>query len=146
MKLAAEISLKSGGTVKVDWKAWNPRVYEALTGVSGEKALERLKHNTRLVAELGLQRPDPPLLVVSVLLVPLYVTLEEVRKIAEHVASLPGEVPLVLLAFYPTWFMSDLPPTSREHAEAAVRVAREAGVKEVYLENVHLLSDTEYPF
>ncbi|NPA84978.1 MAG: radical SAM protein [Crenarchaeota archaeon] len=146
MKLAAELSLKSGGIVKVDWKAWDPNVYEALTGVDGRKALRRLKENTQMIAKMGLKRPDPPLLVVSTLLVPLYVTVEEVRRIAEYVASLPGNVPMVLLAFYPTWLMSDLPPTSRAHAEAALEAAREAGVREVYLENEHLLSDAEYPF
>ena len=94
---------------------------------------------------MGKDRPDPPLLVISLLLVPLYITLEEVAKVAEFVASL-GNVPMVLLAFYPTWKMADLPPTSRKHAEEAVKVAKEAGVKEVYLENVHLLSDADYPF
>ncbi len=145
MRLMAQLSLESGGIVKIDWKAWNPNVYKALTGIDGEKALKRLKENAKMIVEMGRDRSDPPLLVVSLLLVPLYITLEEVRGVAEFVASL-GNVPLVLLAFHPSWLMSDLPTTSRKHAEEAVKVAREAGVKEVYLENVHLLSDAEYPF
>ncbi len=145
MKLMAQLSLESGGIVKIDWKAWNPNVYKALTGIDGEKALKRLKENAKMVAEMGKDRPDPPLLVVSLLLVPLYITLEEVRGVAEFVASLEN-VPLVLLGFHPSWLMSDLPTTSRKHAEEAFRVAREAGVKEVYIENVHLLSDAVYPF
>ncbi len=146
MKLAAELSLRSGGIVKFDWKAWDPKVYEALTGVDGAKAVERLKENAKIIAEMGLKRSEPPLLVISVLLVPIYVTVEEVRKIAEFVASLPGDVPMVLLAFYPTWQMRDLPTTSREHAFEALKAAREAGVKEVYLGNEHLLGNAKYPF
>lgn len=145
MKLMAELSLESGGTVKIDWKAWDTNVYRALTGVDGNKALRRLKENAKMVTKIGKDRLDPPLLVISLLLVPLYVTLEEVRRVAEFVSTLDN-VPLVLLAFHPSWLMSDLPTTSRKHAEEAVKVAKEAGVKEVYLENVHLLSDAEYPF
>ncbi len=146
MKQMAELSVKSGGIVKVDWKAWNPNVYQALTGVDGVKAIKRLKENTRIVVELGRERDEPPLLVVSVLLVPLYVTLDEVRGIAEHVASLDVNVPMVLLGFYPTWYMRDLPTTSISHALDAMKVAKEAGVKEVYLGNVHLLGNAEYPY
>ncbi len=146
IRLMADLSLKSGGIVKIDWKAWNPRVYQALTGVDGEKALRALKRNTRIVAEMGKEREEPPLLVVSVLLVPLYVTLEEVEGIAKYVASLPSNVPMVLLAFYPSWFLRDLPTTSRKHMEEAIKVAKEAGVREVYPANEWLLSDAEYPF
>ncbi len=139
MREMARLSLVSGGIVKIDWKAWTPSVYEALTGVDGRKAVERLKTNTRIVAEMGRERPDPPLLVVSVLLVPGYVDAEEVRRIAEYVASLPSNVPMVLLAFHPDHLMTDLPPTSRRHMEEAVKAAREAGVKEVYVGNEWLL-------
>ncbi len=139
MREMARLSLVSGGIVKIDWKAWTPSVYEALTGVDGRKAVERLKVNTRIVAEMGVERPDPPLLVVSVLLVPGYVDVEEVRRIAEYVASLPGSVPMVLLAFHPDHLMRDLPPTSRRHMDEAVRAVREAGVREVYVGNEWLL-------
>ncbi len=139
MRQMARLSLESGGIVKIDWKAWTPSIYEALTGVDGAKAVRRLMENARLVAEMGRERPDPPLLVVSVLLVPGYVDAEEVGRIAEYVASLPSEVPMVLLAFPPDHLMTDLPPTSRRHMEEAVRAAREAGVREVYVGNEWLL-------
>ncbi|UXD21862.1 radical SAM protein [Ignicoccus pacificus DSM 13166] len=145
MRKMAELSFRSGGIVKVDWKAWSPEVYEALTGVDGKKAVERLKENTKMIAKMGKKREEPPLLVVSVLLVPLYVTLEEVEGIASYLASLDSNVPMVLLAFYPSWLMRDLPTTSERHALEAMKVARRAGVKEVYLGNEHLLSDAEYP-
>ncbi len=141
MKAAARISLVSGGIVKVDWKAWTPSIYEALTGVDGERAVERLKTNTAIVSRLGRERPEPPLLVVSVLLVPGYVTPSEVYGIAGYLASMDPQPPLVLLAFYPAHRMRDLPPTSRDHMEKAVRAAREAGIREVYIGNEWLLSN-----
>ncbi len=145
MREATRLSLDSGGIVKIDWKAWTPSIYEALTGVDGSKALERLKRNTRLIARMAAERPEPPLLVVSVLLVPGYVTAEEVRMIARHVASLMEEygvnIPMVLLGFHPDHLMRDMPFTSERHALEARRAALEEGVKEVYIGNSWLLGN-----
>ena len=141
MKAMARLSLESGGIVKIDWKAWTPAVYEALTGVSGEKAVERLKINVRLVAEMGRERPSPPLLVVSILLVPGYVTSSEVERIARYLAEIDSSIPLVLLAFHPEHRLSDLPPTSRVHALNAYRSARRAGLKRVFIGNEWLLGE-----
>lgn len=141
MKRMAELSLVSGGIVKIDWKAWTPEVYEALTGVNGFKAIERLKVNARMVAEMAKERDDPPLLVVSTLLVPGYVDEEEVRKIAEYLAVIDSSIPYILLAFHPDNILRDLPPTSKKHAEAARREALRAGLKEVYIGNVWLLGN-----
>ncbi|MCX8195675.1 MAG: radical SAM protein [Acidilobaceae archaeon] len=138
MREAARLSLESGGIVKIDWKAWTPSVYEALTGADGERAQRRLRENAKAVAEMGKGR-EPPLLVISVLLVPGYVTAEEVGKIAEFAASLDANVPLVLLAFHPDHLMTDVGYTSYSHAMEAVKEAKRAGVKEVYLGNEWLL-------
>jgi len=140
----ARLSLESGGIVKVDWKAWTPGVYTALTGVSGEKALKRLKENARMIWGLGRERIEIPLLVVSTLLVPGYVDEEEVEGIASFLASLSEDIPYVLLAFYPRHLMADMPTTSRSHAERCVRAAKRAGLKRVLLGNAWLLSSMEY--
>ncbi|MDW8011321.1 MAG: radical SAM protein, partial [Sulfolobales archaeon] len=141
MKQMAELSLVSGGIVKIDWKAWSPEIYEALTGVDGRKAVERLKTNVKLVADLAKERGEPPPLVVSTLLVPGYVDEYEVSRIAEYVASVDSKTPLVLLAFHPDNVLRDLPPTSKKHAEAARREALRAGLREVYVGNVWLLGN-----
>ncbi len=140
MRKMARLSLASGGIVKIDWKAWTPAVYSALTGINGRKAVERVKENVKLVAELGKSREEPPLLVVSVLLVPGYVDEFEVRMIARYLASIDERTPLVLLAFYPNHLLRDLPTTSRNHAKKAREVAREEGLKEIYIGNEWLLS------
>lgn len=139
MREMSRLSMKTGGIVKIDWKAWAPEVYEALTGVNGRKAVERLKENVKIVASMMDERPQPPLLVISVLLVPGYVDVSEVRGIAEYVASVNPNIPLILLAFHPDHRMMDLPPTSRRHASEAVKAARNAGVKEVHIGNEWIL-------
>ncbi len=137
MDRMADLSLESGGIVKIDFKAWSKPVYEALTGVNG---VERVKENVERVGGRGAGR-EPPLLVVSVLLVPGYVTSDEVHKIAEYVASVDENIPIVLLAFHPDYVMNDLPPTSRSHALECIKAAEKGGVREVYLENVWLLGN-----
>jgi len=141
MREMAKLSLVSGGIVKIDWKAWSPPIYQALTGVNGVKAVERLKINTKLVADLGKERPEVPLLVVSTLLVPGYVDEYEVGKIAEYISSLGNEIPYVLLAFHPDHLLRDLPPTSLNHALRALRKAKEAGLKHIFIGNEWLLGN-----
>ncbi len=135
------LSLITGGIVKIDWKAWTPSIYEALTGVEGHSAVERLKKNVKAVARYMDERIEPPLLVVSTLLVPGYVDVEEVRNIAEFLASINPRIPYVLLAFHPDHLLTDLPPTSTSHALDALQAAKKAGLEEVYLGNTWLLGN-----
>ncbi len=139
MNVMAELSLVSGGIVKIDWKAYTPSIYQALTGVDGYKAVEVIKKNVKLVAEMGRKRPEIPLLVVSTLLVPGYVDVEEVRNIARYLASINPEIPYILLAFHPDHLMRDLPPTSSHHAEEAYKVAKEEGLTNIFIGNAWLL-------
>ncbi len=140
-KAMAELSLESGGIFKIDWKAWTPSIYQALTGVDGSAATENIRNLVRMLIDMSSLRKEVPLLVVSVLLVPGYVDVEEVQSIAKFIASLDRDVPLVLLAFHPDHLLKDLPPTSRRHAEEAAKVAREEGLRKVFIENVWLLGD-----
>jgi len=139
MRVAGRVSLESGGIVKIDWKAWTPSVYQALTGVDGEKAIDRIKENVKLLAKMARERDEPPLLVVSVLLVPGYVGSREVEGIARFLSSFEANIPMVLLAFYPQHLMWDLPTTSYDHMMRARRAAEESGIREVYIGNPWLL-------
>ena len=132
-----ECSLASGGIVKFDLKAWNPNVYKALTGVDAG----RLWENAAYVAKKGVERPEVPLFTASTLLVPGYVDEEEVRGIARFLSSLSPDIPYSLLAFHPDHRMRDLPPTSRRHAEEALRAAKEEGLTRVRIGNPWLLGD-----
>ncbi len=137
LKEAASISLESGGCIKFDLKAFDERLNFALCGVSNKQTLE----NFRWLANIGSSRPDPPSLVASTLLVPGYVDVDEVKRIADFISSIDRSIPYVLLAFYPSFQMNDLPCTSSRHAEASLIAARAAGLQRVRLGNTHLLSD-----
>lgn len=136
LKQAAQLSMDSGGIIKFDLKAFNENLHKALTGVTNRQTLE----NFRYLAELGKQREDPPFLVASTLLIPGYIEREEVSKIAKFIANLNPNVPYSLLAFYPCFFMDDLPTTSRKQAEECQKAAFSAGLKRVKIGNPHLLS------
>jgi pyruvate formate lyase activating enzyme len=64
---------------------------------------------------------------------------EEVRSLARFIASINPEIPYSLLAFYPHFSMSDLPFLQRSTAEKCLQAAREEGVRNVRLGNIHLL-------
>ena len=137
LRKVAEISLESGGCIKFDLKAWSEELNIALCGVTNRRTLD----NFRLLVPYARERPSPPFLVASTLLVPGYIDKEEVANIASFIASLNPEIPYSLLGFHPQFFMSDLPATSRRIAYECLEAAKEAGLKNVRIGNLHLLQD-----
>jgi pyruvate formate lyase activating enzyme len=129
------LSLESGGCVKFDLKAVNRNIHQALCGVANSRTL----HNFAAAAKRIRERPDPPPLVASTLLVPGYIDAQEVRAIASFMADLDPEIPYALLGFHGDFLMTDLPPTSRRQAEECLAAAIAAGLRCVRLGNVHLL-------
>ncbi|HEY64854.1 MAG TPA: radical SAM protein [Caldilineae bacterium] len=136
MDRAVELSLRTGGTVKFDLKAFDDRLHYALTGASNSQTLENF---ARAASRFG-EHPSPPLVVASTLLVPGYVDADEVSRIARFIAGINPDIPYALLAFAPNYLMPDLPTTSVALAEAALEAAREAGLRNVRIGNRHLLS------
>jgi pyruvate formate lyase activating enzyme len=130
-----EIALDSGGCVKFDLKAWDPVLHRVLTGVSNQPSLD----NFRRAAEQVADRPIPPLVVASTLLVPGYIDPVEVAAIAGFIAGLNPDIPYNLLAFHPQFLMSDMPVTSKMLATKCLQAARDAGLHNVRLGNEHLL-------
>ncbi|MGQ9571838.1 MAG: radical SAM protein [Dehalococcoidia bacterium] len=137
LRQAAALAMDSGGTIKFDLKAWDENLHLALCGLSNKRTLE----NFAWLGELFRQRREPPLLTASTLLVPGYIDAHEVGQIARFIASLDPAIPYSLLAFYPHFFMANLPTTSRRHAGECWQVAKEAGLANVKVGNLHLLSD-----
>jgi pyruvate formate lyase activating enzyme len=135
LTMMAELSFRSGGCIKFDLKAWDPRIHHAFCGVSNERTLENFK---RLSAWIE-KRPEAPFLIASTLLVPGYVDEAEVAGIAGFLANLHPEIPYSLLAFYPHFILSDLPTTSRTHAYRCKEAAERAGLTNVHIGNLHLL-------
>ena len=131
-----ELSLRSGGCVKFDLKAWDRSLHVALTGSTNEQTLR----NRARVASQAYRRPDPPLLIASTLLVPGYVDMTEIRQLAALIAGLDRTIPYALLGFHPHFCMHDLPMTSVRHEEDALAAAQAAGLSNVRIGNRHLLS------
>jgi pyruvate formate lyase activating enzyme len=132
---AMGLSLESGGCVKFDLKALDSKLHRALCGVDNARTFENFTAAARRIPE----RPDPPPLVASTLLVPGYVDADEVREIASFIAALDPGIPYVLLGFKGDFLMTDLPNTSRLQAERCYRAAKEAGLNRVRVGNVRLL-------
>jgi len=135
MTQMADLSMESGGCIKVDLKAWDERVHLCLCGVSNRHTLEAV----RSLARRFPSRVDPPFLVASTTLVPGYVDEQEVAGLSAFLRELDPRIPYSLLAFYPSFWLKDLPSTSREHARRCLDVAKGAGLQRVRLANAHLL-------
>ncbi len=134
---AVQYSLDTGGCIKFDLKAFDEELHIALTGVSNRRTLENFERAARRSAE----RPHPPLVIASTLLVPGYIEADQVSKIARFIAALNPHIPYALLAFAPNFYMADLPCTSMRHAQEAQAAARAAGLLNVRLGNRHLLGE-----
>jgi pyruvate formate lyase activating enzyme len=137
LSMMAKLSLKSGGCIKFDLKAWDEGIHRALCGVTNRQTFK----NFQTLSKWTAQRPEPPLLIASTLLVPGYVDESEVGKIAAFIASLNPDIPYSLLAFYPQFYLNDLPTTSKSHALRCKASAEKAGLKNVRIGNVQLLGN-----
>ena len=135
MDKMVELSLTSGGCLKFDLKTWDENLHIALTGVTNKKT----KENFIRVGEKIKDRPVPPLLVASTLLIPGYIDEKEIKNISRFIASVNPEIPYNLLAFYPNFYMSDMPLTRRRFAENCLQIAKKEGLKNVIIGNTHML-------
>jgi pyruvate formate lyase activating enzyme len=132
---ALDIALASGGSIKFDLKAWDEDLHIALTGVTNRRTLENFKR----AAEKFNSRPVPPPVIANSLIVPGYIDSEEIGNIAKYIASINTDIPYSLLAFYPHFYMSDMPLTTKKLAEECRKAALDAGLKKVRIGNVNLL-------
>jgi pyruvate formate lyase activating enzyme len=136
MDQAVKLSLETGGTVKFDLKAFDEGLHVALTGASNRCTLDNFARAATRFSE----RRGPARVVASTLLVPGYVTPDEVGCIARFIADINPHIPYALLGFGPNFYVPDLPRTSVSHAETAAATARAAGLTNVRVGNRHLLS------
>ena len=140
LDVAVQFALESGGCIKFDLKAFDDGLHLALTGISNRRTLENFGRAARRVGE----RPEPPLVIASTLLVPGYIDAAEVRQLAGFIASFDRRIPYALLGFTPQFYMADLPCTSARQAEAAEAAARAAGLVNVRVGNRQVLGWQEW--
>ena len=135
LKKFAELSFESGGIIKFDLKFFNEKLNIALTGVSNKKSYK----NFEMLASTFSGRKEYHFLHASTLLIPHYVSLDEIQQIASFISSLDERIPYSLLGFYPHYKMTDLGFTKKDFALKALKIAKRAGLKNVRIGNVHLL-------
>lgn len=124
-----QIALKSGGNIKFDLKSYHEILNLALCGVSNKRTYENFKF---LAEKYFGTRSNVSEMSGCTLLVPGYITVEEVEKIAEFIASINKDIPYSLLVFHPDYMMRDLPITPKKQAYECLEVAKK------YLNNIHL--------
>ncbi|MFW9807701.1 MAG: radical SAM protein [Candidatus Thorarchaeota archaeon] len=137
----ADIISDTGGTFKFDIKAVSPRLYQTMTGISNSIMLR----NFAKLSAVKKDRQDE-FLVASVLLIPGYIDLAEVKRVCKFIAENDTTIPTALLGFYPHHAMNDLPRTSKAHAQAALEIAKDEGLTNVRIGNVGLLGNDNYRF
>jgi pyruvate formate lyase activating enzyme len=130
-----DISMESGGCIKFDLKAMDPKIHFALCGTYNQRTLGNFAFTAQRISE----RPEPPPLIASTLLVPGYIDRKEIRAIASFIAKLNPNIPYALLGFHGDFFMRDLPATSLKHAQSCLEIAKAVGLKRVRIGNIHIL-------
>ncbi|MFQ6049866.1 MAG: radical SAM protein [Candidatus Paceibacterales bacterium] len=136
LRKIAEFSLKSGGIIKFDLKAFNENLHYALCGVSNRQTFK----NFEFLAKEYLPKARGGFLAALTLLVPGYIDRREIEKIAKFIANLNPNIPYSLLGFYPHFFMRNLPLFSQKEAQECLTIAKEVGLENVRLGNLNLFS------
>jgi pyruvate formate lyase activating enzyme len=135
MKKWAECALASDGCIKIDFKTFSKNLNIALCGTSNENT----KKNIELVAGYMKERENPPVLIVSTLLIPGYIDERELKAMAQFISSLNRDIPWSFLGFYPHFRFQDMPCTSRKQADLALSIAEAYGIRNTHLGNIHLV-------
>jgi pyruvate formate lyase activating enzyme len=130
-----KLALETNGCIKIDFKAFSEELNISLCGVSNKNT----KENIKLVANYMKKREKPPVLVVSTLLIPGYIDEYEIEGMARFLSAINTEIPWSFLGFYPHFYFSDLPKTTRRQADMALKIAEEHGMKNTHIGNIHLL-------
>ncbi len=111
----------------IDLKAFTEEFYRKICGAR----LEPLLKSIRLYKELGIW------IEITTLIIPdLNDSEDELRQIARFIKSLGEETPWHVTAFYPTYKLTNKPPTPVETLERARKIGLEEGLRYVYEGNI----------
>jgi len=135
MRIWADYALKSNGCIKIDFKTFSEELNIALCGSSNKNT----KENIKLVAEYIGKREKLPILIISTLLIPGYIDEHELEAMAKFISSVNKEIPWSFLGFYPHFHFRDLPCTSRQQVDLALKIAKDYGIEHTHIGNIHLL-------
>jgi len=120
----------------LDIKAYDPKVHKKLTGISNERILEL----PATILDMGF------VLEVLSLLIPGWVDVDQIKKIAEILKEVDPEIPFCILAFFPIYKMSNVrSPIIHEMIEAFIS-AKQVGLKNIRLGNVGVFAKSREDF
>jgi len=131
--------LKYMDAVRVDLKAFTEDFYVNITSGKLEPVLETLK----IIHEEGVH-----LEIINLVIPTLNDDPDDIRRMCEWIIeNLSADVPIHFNRFFPQFKMTDLPATPVETLEKAASIARETGLRFVYIGNVagHPLNNTFCP-
>ncbi|MFC1587167.1 AmmeMemoRadiSam system radical SAM enzyme, partial [Planctomycetota bacterium] len=112
----------------VDLKGFNEKLYHKITGGK----LQHVKNFISKAWNIGV------FLEVTTLIIPGFNDSEdELKQITDFLASVSPDIPYHLSRFHPDYKMLDRPPTSFETLEQAYNIAKQSGLKFVYVGNIH---------
>ncbi len=116
--------------INIDLKGFSEEFYRKLTGARLKPVLENIRFvGTELKGKVWLE-------VTTLLLSGYNDSDEEIRGMAEFLYSVNPEIPWHLSAAHPAYRMPELKRTPHETLLRAYRIAKEVGLKFVYLGNV----------
>ncbi len=116
----------------LDIKAFDDKVHRRLTGVSNSRIL-------KLPAEI---RERGFTLEIASLFIPGWVETDQIAQIARIIAAADDSIPFTILAFFPEYRMKDVPVPNLGQMIEAYNAAKDAGLRNIALGNVHLFVRT----
>jgi pyruvate formate lyase activating enzyme len=111
----------------VDLKAFRDATYKSICGARLKPVLDTIRRMKEL--EIWME--------ITTLLIPgLNDSEEELKEIARFIHGIDPAIPWHISRFYPTYRMTDRPPTSVESIQKARNIGIEAGLRYVYPGNI----------
>lgn len=111
----------------VDLKAFNPKTYKTMMEADLQGVLDTIKY----MKELGIWVEVTTLIVTG-----MNDSAEELKGIAEFIASVGREIPWHISRFHPTYKVTDRSPTPTHTLDLAYEIGKKAGLRYVYVGNV----------
>jgi len=113
--------------INIDLKGFNEDFYKDICSAKLQPVLENIKRTYKMGIWLE----------VTTLVIPgKNDSDEELKAIAEYVASVSKDIPWHVTAFYPQYKMMDVPPTQSSTLERAYKIGKKAGLNYVYTGNI----------
>ena len=124
---ARQVILPYLHAANIDLKGFSERFYRRLCGARLEPVLDTIREFHRAGVETE---------VTTLVVTGENDSDEELRGVAGFLASVSPDIPWHVSRFFPTYEMTELPPTPLERLRRAVEIGREAGLRYIYVGNV----------